>query len=322
MLGTSGCQSCAGLEHTDDGGASWTPLPAPPVPLGWYSQSPDAVTNVYFADPSDGYLFGPGLETTHDGGQTWSSGALPPLTQVTGSDGYVFALSETSGGSGASLWRTTPSSTTWSPLAMPQTSGLFKLAAQGSTLLLLQVGLSGPEPTVNELGALWMNTDAGVEWVSRPVPCTPADGGAAVVSIAFGHPDAWLVDCYDGEQSSQEQQTQHHLYGTANAGGDWVRLGDPTQVGAPILLADNGSGSAFLTTESGGGDQLVGTFDGGLSWSELFQSGGSFYGWADLQFVDASTGFVVGPTHYAPEHLYRTENGGRTWTVLQVALPG
>ena len=25
--------------------------------------------------------------------------------------------------------------------------------------------------------------------------------------------------------------------------------------------------------------------------------------WANRQFVDASTGFVVGPTNYAPEHL-------------------
>jgi hypothetical protein len=119
------------------------------------------------------------------------------------------------------------------------------------------------------------------------------------VSIALDHPDAWLVDCYDNEQSSQEQHTQHHLYGTGNAGGDWVRLADPTQSGAPALLADNGSGHAFLTTESGADDWLVGTFDGGLSWSARFPSGGSFYGWADLPFVDASTGFVVGPTHYA-----------------------
>jgi hypothetical protein len=51
------------------------------------------VTDLYFADPSDGYVFGPGLETTHDGGQTWRNGAPPPLTQVTASDGYVFALS-------------------------------------------------------------------------------------------------------------------------------------------------------------------------------------------------------------------------------------
>ncbi len=323
VLGASGCQSCAGLDVTDDGGAIWRPLPAPPVPLGLYSQAANAVTDVYFADQNEGFLFGPGLETTHDGGQTWSRAELPAVTQLTGSDGYVFALSENASDTGASLWRTTAGSNTWSPLAMPQTSGGFELAAQGSTLLLLQGGFSGPHPqsAAIEVGALWISTDGGTEWVSRKVPCTSADGGAALVSIALGHPDAWLVDCYDNEQSSQEQQTQHHLYGTGNAGGDWVRLADPTQTGAPALLADNGSGHAFLATEGGLADWLVGTFDGGLSWSGLFTSGGSFYGWADLQFVDASTGFIVGPTHYAPEHLYRTEDGGHTWAVVPITLP-
>jgi len=33
--------------------------------------------------------------------------------------------------------------------------------------------------------------------------------------------------------------------------------------------------------------------------------------------VTAETGFVVGPTHYWPEHLYRTDDGGRTWRLLQ-----
>jgi photosystem II stability/assembly factor-like uncharacterized protein len=31
--------------------------------------------------------------------------------------------------------------------------------------------------------------------------------------------------------------------------------------------------------------------------------------------VTARTGFVVGPA-YSPGHLYRTDDGGRTWRVL------
>ena len=296
-------------------------FPCPPVPLHLYSQAANALTDVYFADQKDGFLFGPGLETTHDGGRTWSRGNLPAVTQLTGSDGYVFALSENAGGEG-SLWRTPAGSNTWSSIVMPQTSGAFQLAVEGRTLLLLQKGFSGPRPpsAAVGVGALWMSTDAGTKWVSRKVPCTSSDGGAALMSIALGHPNAWLIDCFNNEQSSQEQHTQHHLYGTGDAGRYWVRLADPTQIGAPVLLADNGSGHAFLATEAAQTDLLVGTFDGALDWSELFPSGGSFYGWADLQFVDASTGFVVGPTHDAPEHLYRTDDGGHTWAVVPIAL--
>jgi hypothetical protein len=67
----------------------------------------------------------------------------------------------------------------------------------------------------------------------------------------------------------------------------------------PSLLADNGSGHGFLATE-GPFDALAGTRDGGRHWHTVARDGGSFFGWADLRFVNADTGFVVGPTHYSP----------------------
>jgi photosystem II stability/assembly factor-like uncharacterized protein len=139
-----------------------------------------------------------------------------------------------------------------------------------------------------------------------------------VLGSELGRPKAWLLDCYDNEQSSQEQHTQHHLYGSTDQGMTWTRLGDPSHVGSPALLAGDGSGSAVFTTESGGSDQLHFSSDGGRDWSTLFASGGGDFGWADLEFVSPATGFVVGPTHYAPGHLYRTDNGGRSWRILSV----
>jgi photosystem II stability/assembly factor-like uncharacterized protein len=46
--------------------------------------------------------------------------------------------------------------------------------------------------------------------------------------------------------------------------------------------------------------------------------------WADLYFVDALTGFVVGPGngYNNTDHVYRTDDGGRTWRVLQFAPSG
>jgi photosystem II stability/assembly factor-like uncharacterized protein len=322
VLGASGCQSCPGLDVTNDGGTSWQSLPVPPVQLSWPSSEPNEVSNLYFVNIDDGFLFGPGFEMTTNGGHTWSRVHIPSVTQVAAADGSVFALSETDSETGGSLWRALIGSSTWLPVVMPESTGQFELEAQGSTLLLLQTGFSGPDPSEGQLGALWISTDAGFEWLPRPVPCTVSDGGAAIVSIALGHPAAWLVDCYDNEQSSQAQNTQHHLYGTSNAGETWVRLADPSHTGAPVLLADNGSEHAFLATESGGPNLLFGTMDSGLTWSQVLQSGAGFSGWADLQFVDASTGFIVGPTHYGASHLYRTEDAGLTWIALQIPSPG
>ncbi len=81
---------------------------------------------------------------------------------------------------------------------------------------------------------------------------------------------------------------------------------------------DNGTGHAFLATESVF-DALVGTVDYAATWHSMLKSGGSFFAWSDLHFTDPATGYILGPTHYAPEHLYRTHDGGASWQ--QVPLP-
>jgi photosystem II stability/assembly factor-like uncharacterized protein len=326
VLGRSGCQDCAGLLLTGDGGGRWTVLPALPAPLGYYNSSANAVMEVAFADAANGFLYGPGLLATHDGGRSWSRQPLPPVQALSVGSRYAYALTLAQPG-GSALWRTAIGSGGWARLPLPAGAsppslspgyGTLLLYAEGGTLVLLRPGFTGPRVTPGQVGQLWVSLDNGTDWRARPVPCTPPDGGgAAVLSIALRHPDAWLLDCFDSEQSSQEQNTQHHLYGTTDAGLSWVRLPDPTSQNMPDLLADNGSGHAFLATE-GIADTLVGSFDGGQHWQTLLTSGGSFYGWADLRFVNAETGFVVGPTHYSPEHLYRTDDGGRTWRPLHL----
>jgi photosystem II stability/assembly factor-like uncharacterized protein len=327
VLGSGGgCDSCAQLRVTSDGGDRWAVLPAPSAPLGYYSRQPAAVTDMVFANSFDGFLFGPGLLATHDGGRSWVRQLLPPVLTIQTGDGYAYALTQQGQTGPVALWRSAVGGSRWQRLPLPTgaagLSGVYpgmKLSAEGDTLVLLQVGLANALVNPGPAGRLWVSEDGGMQWGARSVPCRSGAGGAAVVSIAQGHTDAWLVDCYDNMQSSQEMDTQHHLYGTVNAGRTWVRRPDPTKHNAPVLLADNGSGHAFLATEGGLGDTLVGTTDGGLSWGMLLQSGGSFSGWADLGFVTASVGFVVGPTHYAPGHLYRTQDGGRTWQVVPVS---
>ena len=325
VLGSGGgCDSCAQLRVTSDGGDRWAMLPAPPVPLGYYTQQPAAVTDMVFANSFDGFLFGPGLLATHDGGRSWVRQLLPPVLTMQSGGGYVYALTQQGQTGPVALWRSVVGGSRWQRLPLPAGAagqpGAYqgmRMSAEGGTLVLLRVGFTGPEVSPGQVGRLWVSDDAGTQWHARPVPCTPGDGGAAAVSIALGHSDAWLMDCFDNRQSSQEQDTQHHLYGTVDAGRTWARLPDPTRHNAPVLLADNGAGHAFLATQ-GVGDTLVGTTDGGRSWGLVLRSGGSFFGWADLGFVSAAMGFGVGRTHYAPEHLYRTQDGGRTWQVVRV----
>jgi len=325
VLGRSGCLDCAGLLLTVDGGDHWTALPRPPAPLGYYSNSPVAVTDMVFADAANGFLYGPGLLATHDGGRSWIRQSLPPVQALSVGAGHAYALTLAQPEGLPALWRSAIGSSRWArqplppgvgPASASPSHGTLMLYAEGSTLVLLRSGFTGPRITPGQVGQLWVSSDNGTHWQARPVPCTPpGGGGATVLSLALGDPGAWLIDCFSNEQSSQEQNTQHHLFGTTDAGLSWVRLPDPTRNNMPDLLADNGSGHAFLATE-GSADSLVGTFDGGLRWQTLITSGGSFSGWADLHFLNAETGFVVGPTHSSPDHLYRTTDGGRTWRAL------
>jgi hypothetical protein len=240
---------------------------------------------------------------------------------VTG-DGYAFALTSAASGSPDRLWSTAIGSGIWRMLpvpAGPDPDYPSLIYASGSTLVLLRQGFVGPAPasTAATAGGLWLSTDHGATWQARTVPCIGTEGGgASVLSIAVGHPDAWLLDCFDEEQSEQEQNTQHHLFGTVDGGLIWVRLPDPSKHNEPYALADSGAGHAFLATQ-GMSDVLLGTFDGGFHWRVLITSGGSFDGWSGPLFLTAETGFVAGPTHYAPAHLYRTTDGGRTWRVIR-----
>jgi len=316
-LGRFGCDDCAAIRSTVDGGRHWTVLPSPHLPLRYYASSAWAVSDIAFADASNGFLFGPGFLTTRDGGRAWSRQRLSSVFAVAFGGGYAYAQTRPSGPGGAALWRARIGSQAWRQLPLPPTARVALAAVEGSSVVLLESGETDIGVMARTVGRLWASSDSGSSWRPRRVPCTPADGGAAVIAIAHAHPRSWLLDCFDNEQSSQEQDTQHHLYATANAGESWSRLSDPTRYGAPALLTDNGVGHAFLTTE-GVRDALVGTLDGGRHWHHILYSGGSFFAWADLDFVTTETGFVVGPTHSAPEHVYRTDDGGRTWRVLPV----
>ena len=327
VLGRAGCSDCASLRVTTDGGRHWAALPSPRVPLWYYSARPGAVRDVMFADPANGFLLAPALLTTHDGGRSWRRQSLPPVWQLGVGAGYAFALTRTGADGGVSLWRTPIGRDRWSRLPLPAGGALpssmtvssVGLAVEGAAVVLLQQGFNGPSVARPRgmVGRLWASSDSGTGWRARAVPCMAADGGAALFAIALHHPREWLIDCFDNEQSSQAQNTQHHLYRSADAGESWVRGSDPTRRNDPALLADNGAGHTFLATEGGGGDTLVGSFNGGRRWRLLLRSGGGFFGWADLRFVTPEIGFVVGPTHYALEHLYRTDNGGHSWRILR-----
>ncbi|MGC9963159.1 MAG: hypothetical protein ABSE47_14810 [Acidimicrobiales bacterium] len=103
---------CVAILRTTDGGTKWVSLGAPPGRYG------TAVSEVRFADPLDGWAFGPDLYVTHDGARTWQKVDIGGgVKQLAASDGYVDAVMSSCvpmGCSGRlSLW-CTAASDSWS----------------------------------------------------------------------------------------------------------------------------------------------------------------------------------------------------------------
>jgi photosystem II stability/assembly factor-like uncharacterized protein len=84
--------SCSSIEATTDGGVQWAPLPSPPTPLATFRR-PGGISQLRFADPRDGYAFGPQLWITHDGAHTWRRSPLSGhIGELAAADGYVYAV--------------------------------------------------------------------------------------------------------------------------------------------------------------------------------------------------------------------------------------
>ena len=228
VLGASGCSACAAVRKTADGGRTWTVLPSPRGQLPFEHPRPGDVSDIAFADSRNGFLFGPALLVSHDGGRSWKREAYPRCRLWLGA-GYAFALTQRLANGRVRVWRARLGHDRWSQLA--HTKGRERALPAFRLLdccarrrrrdpFVLQPGDTGPASTT--LGRIWISNDSGMHWQARPVPCRRRDGGAAVIAIAHNHSRTWLIDCYNNEQSSQQQNTQHHLFGTVNGGASWT----------------------------------------------------------------------------------------------------
>ena len=183
LLGTVPCAAklCPEIAATADAGASFTTMPAPG---GAYrtSQATPPVSSIRFADPADGWVFGPKLYATHDGGRHWTAVDLPGhVTALEPGLDRVFATVDPrtppcySTGTcdestpGAQVWRSTPGSNRW---AVDAAAGYASagLAVHGMSVWVMNSIATKDGPAIGT--RLLYSADGGDHFVTQPQPVT------------------------------------------------------------------------------------------------------------------------------------------------------
>jgi hypothetical protein len=293
LLGTATCSGspCTSIVRTTDGGRTFVAIPAPKAP----GQPSASVSQVRFANATDGFAYGPGLWTTHDGGAHWQWWSLPGrVDDLATSGAYAYAiLSNPSTGAGQ-LLRASVDGDSWQPLpaAGNATRGLW---VQGSEVLLESSDRSGQQLRVSH--------DDGRTFTTYPVP------PSVVCQFEEPEPPAVWAHCSTGMMSG--------TWRSAAGGANFAAVGGR---GLPELPNSAAFGSASATTAVAGYQELYRTTDGGATWTPVSGPTGISW-WQYVGFTDPTHGVAIGylgAEQPSNERLYYTTDGGASYHLVSI----
>jgi hypothetical protein len=315
---------CTSLVRTTDSGAHWVGVPAPrtalvPSPGVTTTTDANAVSTVRFADPVNGWAFGPGLWVTHDAARSWHPLKIDGqvLTLAAGG-GRVTAIVANCAGRGTCTGEARL-------MSSPVNSDAFTQIASGSTTVSPPGPYGGPTITLHPpagfallgsngnavLQAVVLATADGRAWTNFPNPCRAAPG---TYLSSFVAPDAIsLVSlCTGGAAAGSTAKTvmvTQHGVSTA--------VGHPPAGGDGGLIAANGK-STILVASASAATFLYRSTDSGRTWTkQAFSDDGA--GMTDLGFTTSSQAVVVHswpvivPNGRPPSELLMSFDAGASW---------
>lgn len=265
LLGTAPCNGghgCTTIVQTTNGGPQFTRVGAPPT---------TAVSQVRFADTTNGYAFGPQLWSTHDNGRTWARQNLgTTVEQLAIADGYAFAIVYSHGRS--RLMRSAVGADDWVALAGVGSGPLSGLWVEGKTVILQ----SGARLLVSDDQGASFSREHGVQHAGD---CS-YDGGQFAL---------WAV-CSAGMAPDE-------ILLSADSGNSFTKAA-PLPDG-PINAFAAADGSVAVASGQG---PLYRTVDGGASWSRVRAP---IANWVYLGFSDPTHGVAIGAFGNASLERYR-----------------
>lgn len=318
--------TCTRLARTTDGGQHWQQLPDPAAGVqdGTIGCSARAcVSQVSFASPTTGYLYGPALLMTTDGGLTWHVQPGPQTETLTIVGDQVYRVTYANGGcpgpcqpslleapAGSASWRTLISQ-----LAEPGRSDSAQIAGSGPDVLVAMYGsLAGPIPAQ---AVVYRSADSGDTWQQVADPC----GGLGtqgpnqeedLIRLAAASGRFFAGLCVP------RNITSTFVITSADAGATWrPTVAPPNGRWLGFVAAASPSTIALASGATGGNGtytaQLVVTTDRGQHWVTAATdtqdlTTGSAPAW--LGFETPLAGQWLGDAH----GVWTTTDGGLHWT--------
>jgi len=313
VLGTAPCAHapCTSIARTLNRGASWTALPAPPVPVGAPGQA-GAVWGIRFATPGQGFVFGDGLWETTDGGRRWS--------RVTAPSGVVLSVAVVPGQVLVLVARCTQASGCLRDgflASRPLSGGSWTAVANGAATRLID-----PDDLIATQAGVAAAVVGGDVIVIRPgppgrtrhrVPCPPPEQTPSIAVISAA--DLAILCTGQGYTG----HTTKWVYLSGDDGAHWRLAGQPSPEGDAGSLAATSAGQLAIATESAA-SWLFYSGAAGTGWRIVNQRDDGGDGWADLGFTTATDGVVVsgpadsdGNATQRSGQLLLTDDAGKSW---------
>jgi len=331
-----GKDTCTRFARTTDAGRHWQLLPDPPARIqdGTVDCSTQAcVSQVSFASPEVGYLYGPALLMTTDGGLTWHAQPGPQTETLTIAGGQVYRVTYTSDGCPGpcqpSLQEASADSANWRTvigrLAEPDRSNSAQIAASGRDVLVAMYGsLAGPVPAQ---AVVYRSDDGGGTWRQVTDPCSGLGPGSPtqeedLIGLAAAGGGFFAGLC------GPHEITSTFVITSANAGTTWQPTAAPPHGHWLGLVAAASPGTIVVASGATAGNgtdaaQLLVTTDGGRHWvtaatdTQNLNTGSAPAGSAPAGSAPAGLGFetpLVGQWLGDPHGVWTTTDGGLQWT--------
>ena len=299
--------------RTNNGGATWYNVTAPGAA---------SVRSAFFLNASKGWFLSPdSIYRTTDGGLTWNRFSVPfnggRIQFLNDTSGFVLSGEPTGMQKHpVSLYQTTDGGATWTlKYAVDPYQGNNTLPFSGSksgmTFRDASTGwVSGNIPTPG-FAYFYKTTNGGVSWAPQPLPI-PAGYESADINAGsprfFGANDAimpvWM--------STGVGVRNLFLYVTHDGGNTWIvsSAAAPNSFGSDVVSVRDG----FSVNETG---LLHVTNNSGASWRQITPNVSLGDGYIpQIDFVSTTTGWALRRDVNGNATLYRTNDGGATWTLL------